>query len=298
MLHAAAPAPPRRHHRCAERRRRCTKTLQPCGASSARCSRRGSRACARAARPLLEGAQDPARTASARRRRLRGRVARPVRPPLELERIQTARSRIDDAWVAQRSDREVLPFARACSTADQLATRLRDTATWRREWARTDEDWSFDTFFTSRKDAFYRDIELDGEMMEWLGGESNAPCTTEEGASLLILRPARYKLGTVAREDWLRLIAWHGARATSEWPSDNDTDKAGHGAVAIIVDRTCSGVRNQDPRLLRFLLPPLIRHYPASLHRAYVGPVNTSSTASGPSLLSSCRGGWPGGSCY
>ena len=34
------------------------------------------------------------------------------------------------------------------------------------------------------------------------------------------------------------------------------------------------GVRNQDPRLLRFLLPPLIRHYPASLHKAYVGPVN------------------------
>ena len=33
-------------------------------------------------------------------------------------------------------------------------------------------------------------------------------------------------------------------------------------------------MRNQDPRLLRFLLPPLIRHYPASLHRAFVGPVN------------------------
>ena len=178
--------------------------------------------------------------------------------PLELERIQTARSRIDDAWVSQRSDRELLPFARACSTADQLATRLRDTAAWRREWARTEEDWSFDTFFTERRDAFYRDIELEGEMMEWLGGESNPPCTTKEGASLLILRPARYMLGTVEKEDWLRLIAWHGARATSEWPSDADTDKPGHGAVAIVVDRTCSGVRNQDPRLLRFLLPPLI----------------------------------------
>ena len=141
--------------------------------------------------------------------------------PLELERIQTARSRIDDAWVAQRSDRELLPFARACSTADQLATRLRDTAAWRREWARTEEDWSFDTFFTERRDAFYRDIELEGEMMEWLGGESDPPCTSKEGASLLLLRPARYKLGTVAKEDWLRLIAWHGARATSEWPSDS-----------------------------------------------------------------------------
>ena len=28
-------------------------------------------------------------------------------------------------------------------------------------------------------------------MMEWLGRESSPPCTTQEGASLLILRPAR-----------------------------------------------------------------------------------------------------------
>ena len=80
---------------------------------------------------------------------------------------------------------ELLPFARACSTADQLATRLRDTATWRREWARTEEDWSFDTFFTSRRDAFYRDIDLEGEMMEWLGGESE-PAVYDERRRVFI----------------------------------------------------------------------------------------------------------------
>lgn len=198
--------------------------------------------------------------------------------PRELERIEAARSSVDDPWVKARSDRELLPFSRACATADELTKRLRDTAAWRNEWALTTEDWSFATFFANYKDAFYDD-DGNGALMEWLPAfknapEATAPATTDEGASLLILRPARYKLGTIPKEDWLRLVAWQGSRATSEWPCDRDAHKPGHGTVAIIVDRTGSGVRNQDPRLLRFLLPPLIKHYPSSLQRAYVGPVN------------------------
>ena len=49
---------------------------------------------------------------------------------------------------------------------------------------------------------------------------------------------------------------------------------AGRGCVALIVDRTGSGLRNQDPALLRALLPPLTKHFPYALHRAYVAPVN------------------------
>ena len=52
---------------------------------------------------------------------------------------------------------------------------------------------------------------------------------------------------------------------------------AGEGvrAVSIIVDRTDAGLRNQDPALLKVLLPALTRHFPFSLHRAYVAPINT-----------------------
>ena len=68
------------HHRCAERRRRCTKKRCSHAAPALRAVRGAGRGPAlRAARPLLEGTQDPARTASARRRRLRGRVARAER---------------------------------------------------------------------------------------------------------------------------------------------------------------------------------------------------------------------------
>ena len=44
--------------------------------------------------------------------------------------------------------------------------------------------------------------------------------------------------------------------------------------MSIVVDRTGSGLRNQDPVLLRYLIPPLIKNFPFALHRAYVAPVN------------------------
>ena len=66
----------------------------------------------------------------------------------------------------------------------------------------------------------------------------------------------------------------HGERATSAWARAGDGGGAGRGAVSIIVDRTGSGLRNQDPVLLRYLLPPLVTNFPFALHRAYVAPVN------------------------
>ena len=42
----------------------------------------------------------------------------------------------------------------------------------------------------------------------------------------------------------------------------------GRGAITIVVDRTGSGLRNQDPALLKELLPPLTRRFPYSLHCA------------------------------
>ena len=53
-----------------------------------------------------------------------------------------------------------------------------------------------------------------GELMEWLGAGAGAP-VTDDGASLLLLRPARYRVGAIPKERWLRLIAWHGERATT-----------------------------------------------------------------------------------
>ena len=113
------------------------------------------------------------------------------------------------------------------------------------------------------------------------------PCTTrKEGASLLILRPARYKLGSGREEDWLRLIAWHGGAgcATSEWPARSRRGAPSTQALrgrrpALIVGPhgSVDAPRNQDPRLLRFSVAGLSYGTIPRLGcigAAYVGPVN------------------------
>ena len=187
----------------------------------------------------------------------------------ELETI-AAVSDVDDAWVRSRSPAELLPFLRASGGGDAPA-RLRAASAWRADWVE-DADWSFDAFFAERADVFWPG---DRPMMEWLAADGGAPpLADDDGAALLVLRPARHRVGAVDRDAWLRLIAWHGDRATSAWARDGDADAEALGKVSIIVDRTGSGLRNQDPVLLRYLIPPLIKNFPFALHRAYVAPVN------------------------
>ena len=57
--------------------------------------------------------------------------------------------------------------------------------------------------------------------MEWVPARdtddaSSAP-TQLDGASLLILRPGRHNVGAIDSDTWLKLIAWHGERATTTW---------------------------------------------------------------------------------
>lgn len=195
--------------------------------------------------------------------------------PDEQAAISAAREAMpNDEWLASRSDESLLPFVRASRDADPTA-RLRDASEWRAEWVPPAEEksWEFSTFFAAAgADKF---CEGDRPFLEWMRASDDAdeaaPPLQLDGASLLILRPARHKVGAIDAETWLRLISWHGERATSTWAAKAG---AGAGAVSIIVDRQGSGLRNQDPALLRVLLPPLTRHFPFALHRAYVAPIN------------------------
>ena len=179
-----------------------------------------------------------------------------------------------------------------------------ETSAWRARVVppAADRSWEFGRFFAQNSDRFQDNPELgdlaERPFMEWVrvppggggggggGGDADARPLQLDGASLLILRPGRHRVGGVEgggidADTWLRLIAWHGERATATWaapPGGGDgggaEGAAGRGCVALIVDRTGSGLRNQDPTLLRALLPPLTRHFPYALHRAYVAPVN------------------------
>ena len=46
------------------------------------------------------------------------------------------------------------------------------------------------------------------------------------------------------------------------------------GQFSLLVDRSASGAKNQDPGLAIAVLPPLVAHYPELLGTVYVAPVN------------------------
>ena len=46
------------------------------------------------------------------------------------------------------------------------------------------------------------------------------------------------------------------------------------GQFSLVVDRSTSGRRNQDPKLALAVLPELMEHYPELLGNVYVAPVN------------------------
>ena len=237
-----------------------------------------------------------------------------VATPEELAALAAARAELaDDRWVAASSDETLLRFARADGGGDggQYARCFAETSAWRTRVVppAADRSWEFGRFFADNSDRFQDNAELGdlGErpFMEWVrvapdgsddGGGDDARPLQLDGASLLILRPGRHRVGGVDgggidADTWLRLISWHGERATSTWAAPrvggdggdgggaDGADgaagaAAGRGSIALIVDRTGSGLRNQDPTLLRALLPPLTKHFPYALHRAYVAPVN------------------------
>ncbi len=201
----------------------------------------------------------------------------------ELAAIAAARVELsDDNWVASSSDDVLLRFARA--GGDNLTARLAATSEWRSRVIPPTDDraWEFERFFAANRDKFSDCPELGQRpFMEWVrarpeddGGDARP--LQLEGSSLLILRPGRHRIGAIDAETWLRLIAWHGERATGAWAAGGDgpVSLGGDGTVSLIVDRTGSSLRNQDPALLKELLPALTQNFPFSLHKAYVAPIN------------------------
>ena len=187
----------------------------------------------------------------------------------DLASIQRARTKLPgDEWLASRCDESLLPF---CGGTGNLTERLMEESLWRQQWVppASDSEWEFPNFFRSAApDSFYP-----GEkpFLEWVCHSNGQPVQLD-GSSVVILRPYRHRIGAIDAGSWLRLIAWHGERATSTWASGSTGD--GRGCVSLIIDRTGASLRNQDPFLLKELLPPLARHYPHALHKAYVSPTN------------------------
>lgn len=178
------------------------------------------------------------------------------------------------------------------SRSGDLVERLRSTSAWREQTvpAPSDTQWDFRSFFAQRESQFYPTSDAsDGDFLEWLTDEDDQALFDDDGAAVLLVRPRRHKPGQIDPDTWLRLVTWHAervglwsrslARRSAERGGDGSGYLVARGSVTLLIDWRDAGVRNMDIGVLRRLLPELARHYPNSLHRAYVAPVNSLFTA-------------------
>ncbi|EOD38646.1 hypothetical protein EMIHUDRAFT_224443 [Emiliania huxleyi CCMP1516] len=74
----------------------------------------------------------------------------------------------------------------------------------------------------------------------------------------------------IPTETWRRFVVYNAEAAIRDL---GVADGPG-GQFSLVVDRSSSGVRNQDPALAIAVLPALVQHYPGLLGEVIVAPVN------------------------
>ena len=180
-----------------------------------------------------------------------------------------------DGWLSSLSPADQLRFVRACANeqpkaADEDVTaaaldRLQATAAWRRE---ENIDGILEREPELRIDRFF-DVHKPGEDTRveavWLPGRDHL------GRHTACFFADRHIPGELETSLWRRYVVYNAEHAietlgVAEGPG---------GQFSLVVDRSSSGRRNQDPKLALAVLPELMEHYPELLGNVYVAPVNS-----------------------
>ena len=180
-----------------------------------------------------------------------------------------------EAWLRRLSRTDVLRFVRArggqaaeVRALDGVQAALRSTAAWRSD-ERVDGildregALSLETFFALHNDEAGGEAAGAGEA-RWLRGRDRA------GRPTAVFFADRHRPGQIPTETWRRFVVYNAEAAIRDL---GVADGPG-GQFSLVVDRSSSGVRNQDPALAIAVLPALVQHYPGLLGEVIVAPVN------------------------
>ena len=196
----------------------------------------------------------------------------------------------DSEWIHALSDCDVLRYTRACIKGNggsgggrdredeidglvaAVATRLGGTACWRvQEGVQAllgDERYSIGSFFAACKassNASSPPTTLSAlEEVEWLEGRDMF------GRPTAVFYADRHLPGEIEQSEWLRFVI-HAAEAAVLRYGLNEGPG---GQFNLVVDRSSSGLRNQDPGLALAVLPTVQDHYPGLLGRVFIAPIN------------------------
>lgn len=156
-------------------------------------------------------------------------------------------------WLAEISNVDIFRFLTVHKTADKTFDALRETSMWRRENgidAILDEDIVSGMFEEGKQEVFV--------------------CPPDRnGCPVVVYRSALHTPGRVDPKAFTRFVC----QVVEKGTRDYGIGKTCQGS--FIVDRIGSGAKNQDVPLLRELLPTLQKHYPQTISKIYIAPINT-----------------------
>eukprot|EP00611_Tribonema_gayanum_P002844 TRINITY_DN12181_c0_g1_i3.p1 TRINITY_DN12181_c0_g1~~TRINITY_DN12181_c0_g1_i3.p1 ORF type:complete len:151 (-),score=42.94 TRINITY_DN12181_c0_g1_i3:280-732(-) len=89
-----------------------------------------------------------------------------------------------------------------------------------------------------------------------------------EGLPTLCLRGVHHHPGVLDPSKFMRYLVYLVEKGRREWGVGS------HYQANMVVDRVDSGLHNQDPELLKVMLPIFRDNYPEIIHRAYIAPSN------------------------
>ena len=155
-------------------------------------------------------------------------------------------------WMRELDSREILRFLRAQPGGDPgLAwENLRETALWRAAEG-------LDSPPATGEPAF----EPGREEVLLLPPD-------RAGRPVVVYRSALHVPGQIGHEDYVRRVVRVVEAARRKYGLGVRTE------ACVLIDRVGSGLGNQDPGLLRVMVPLLQRHYPGVVGAVYVAPVN------------------------
>ncbi len=88
------------------------------------------------------------------------------------------------------------------------------------------------------------------------------------GRPVLLYRSALHKPGQIDPQRFTRYVIQQTERARLQYGLGTEVQSI------VIVDRIGSGLKNQDPALLKVLLPVIVEHYPEVVGYVYVAPIS------------------------
>jgi hypothetical protein len=154
-------------------------------------------------------------------------------------------------WIDHLQDVDIYRYLLGFGDADSAWEKIKGTAEWRKSEnidSILSEDMG-DIFEEGKEEMFYLPPD-------------------KKGRPMLLYRSALHKPGDIDPEVYTRYVIQQTERAMVQYGIGRKTESV------VIVDRIGSGLKNQDPALLRVLIPVILNHYPYMVGAVYVAPTS------------------------